>query len=220
MEIAYSDIISGYFEFPTDNARRLLPAHLEPFELHHGSSILSVTVLDAPTSPAGPHRQILMGVAVVPLVKGDGPLPKAAVYPYMVATNNAMVRQFAGNLFHLPHWNEDVTIDVAKSGRSITGTVKAGADTVVELTVSEYEWEPADFLYQCFTKDASGAYVGNVRLKGELSEHEEETGKLVLQDHPFNTGLLIADVYDVPFREVWTRKAAQTFEPLVQLQLT
>jgi hypothetical protein len=220
MELAYSDIISGYFEFPTDNARRLLPPHLEPFELHHGSSILAVSMLDLPSSPVGPHRQVVMGIAVVPLVKADGRLPKAAVYPYLVATNNAMVRQVAGSMFHLPHWNEDVTIDLAKSGTSITGTVTSGAETVVELTVSEYEWEPTDYVYQCFTKDATGAYVGNIHVKGELSEHEEETGKLVLQDHPFNTGLLITDVYDVPFREVWTRKATQTFEPLSQLQLT
>jgi hypothetical protein len=219
MELGYSDIISGYFEFPTDNARRLLPSHLEPFELHHGSSILSVSVLDLPQSPVGPHRQVVMGVAVVPLVKGDR-LPKAAVYPYVVATNSAMVRQLASSMFHLPHWSEDVGIEIAKSGRAITGKVAVGGETVLELSVSEYEWESTDYVYQCFTKDASGAYVGNIRVKGELSEHEEETGRLTLNDHPFHSGLLLTDVYDVPFREVWTRNATQTFEPLEQLQLT
>ena len=28
----YRDAMSGFFEFPTENARRILPAHLEPVE--------------------------------------------------------------------------------------------------------------------------------------------------------------------------------------------
>jgi hypothetical protein len=42
----FRDAISGFFEFPTENARRILPPHLEPAELHHGSSIFSMTAFD------------------------------------------------------------------------------------------------------------------------------------------------------------------------------
>jgi hypothetical protein len=55
-------------------------------------------------------------------------------------------------------------------------------------------------------------------MEGEQSEHEEESGRVVLHDHPFNRDLIIADVYEVPFRELWMRKGVQTFDPLVQLQ--
>jgi hypothetical protein len=219
MEFSYQTAISGYFEFPTENARRLLPGHLEPVELHHGSSIFSMTAFDVPESPLGPHRQVIMSVVVVPRVEGaDVEMPKIAVYPYLVGATLAPVRQLASELWRLPHWNDDVEIDFTAQDRSITAKVSAAGQPVAELTVGDYEWEPSQYLYQCYTRDASGAYVANVRVTGEKSEHEEETGHLILHDHPFNTGLMIGDVYDVPFREVWMRDGTQTFEPLVPLQ--
>ena len=53
----YRDAISGFFEFPTENARRILPAHLEPVELHHGTSIFAMTVFDFTESMVGPVRR-------------------------------------------------------------------------------------------------------------------------------------------------------------------
>lgn len=218
MELPYADAISGYFEFPTENARRLLPPHLEPAELHHGSSVLSMTVFDIPSSLAGAHRSVVMSVMVVPYVAGGAQrLPKAAVYPYLCGTTASMPRQLASSMFHLPHWNENLKIDLAREGKSITAKVAAGNDPVADLTISEYEWEEAEYVYQTCMRDTSGAYRSDIQVKGEISEHEEETGKLVLYDHPFNAGLVIADVYDVPFREIWTRNAVQTPGPLVKV---
>jgi hypothetical protein len=73
-------------------------------------------------------------------------------------------------------------------------------------------------VYQSFMKDSSGAYRASVQVKGEISEHEEETGKLVLHEHELHKGLDIADVFEVPIREIWTRNAVQIFQPLVQIQ--
>jgi hypothetical protein len=220
MELPFADSVSGYFEFPTDNARRLLPPHLEPFEMHHGSSVLSMTVFDMPKSPVGAYRSVVMAVVVVPYVKGgpDDRLPKGAVYPYLTATTAFLPRQIGGSMFHLPHWGDNVKIDLAREGKSITATVAAGKDPVAELTISEYHWEPADYLYQSFMKDSSGTYRAEVLVKGEISEHEEETGKLVLHEHELHKGLDIADVFEVPIREIWTRNAVQIFQPLVQIQ--
>ena len=64
MDLAFADSICGYFEFPTDNARRLLPAHLEPFEVHHGSSILVITVFDLPSSPVIVWAMAMLGILV------------------------------------------------------------------------------------------------------------------------------------------------------------
>ena len=56
-------------------------------------------------------------------------------------------------------------------------------------------------------------------MQGEQSEHEDERGSLKLYDHPFNSGLVIEDVLDTPFREIWMRNGQQLFDPLKQLQL-
>ena len=35
--------VSAFFEMPTSDAKRILPAHLQPVEVRHERSILSVT---------------------------------------------------------------------------------------------------------------------------------------------------------------------------------
>ena len=82
----YTHAISGFFEFPTENARRILPSHLEPVELHHGTSIFSMTAFDFTESMVGAYGEVVMSVIVAPLVKPGERLPKSAFYPYLVAT--------------------------------------------------------------------------------------------------------------------------------------
>jgi hypothetical protein len=219
MQLRFSDILSAYFEFPTENAKRLLPGHLEPVELHHGSSVLSIGLFDVVESPVGPYRSVALSILVVPIVKGaDESMPNSAFYPFVSGTNRPEPRQLASAHLHLPHWTEDVQIDVAREGRIGRGTVAAGGETVLELTVSDYAWSPVSHLYQCFAKDATGAYLAEIRAQGQFSDHQEETGSLRLHDHPFNAGLAIADVYEVPLRETWLRDGIQSFESIVQLQ--
>jgi hypothetical protein len=67
-------------------------------------------------------------------------------------------------------------------------------------------------------KDEQGGFLANIVMEGNQSEHEEETGRLVLHDHAFNHELQISEVSDVPFRELWMRDGVQTFDPLIQLQ--
>jgi hypothetical protein len=66
-------------------------------------------------------------------------------------------------------------------------------------------------------KDDEGAFLASILMEGEQSEHEEETGRLLLHDHPFNADLDISEVYEEPFRELWMRSGSQTFDPLVRL---
>ena len=86
------------------------------------------------------------------------------------------------------------------------------------MTIGDYSWNPVSHLYQSFMRDADKSYLANITMEGEQSEHEEETGRVRLYEHPFNKDLAIAEVYDVPFREIWMRNGAQTFQPLVQLE--
>jgi hypothetical protein len=89
---------------------------------------------------------------------------------------------------------------------------------VAELTITEHSWQPVSHLYQSFMRDEEGAFLANITMQGQQSEHEEESGRVKLFDHPFNKDLMISEIWEQPFRELWMRDGIQTFEPLIQLQ--
>jgi hypothetical protein len=214
----YKHAISGFFEFPTENARRILPSHLEPVELHHGTSIFSMTAFDFTESMVGAYGEVVMSVIVAPLVKPGERLPKSAFYPYLVGTTTRAARDHAIERWHLPHWMEDVRMSFAQEGSRITASVGVGGAPVAEMTISDHSWNPVSHLYQSFMKDEEGAFLAHIVMEGSQSEHEEETGRIQLFDHPFNKDLMISEVYEVPFRELWMRDGQQTFDPLVTLE--
>ncbi|HEY7412232.1 MAG TPA: acetoacetate decarboxylase family protein [Vicinamibacteria bacterium] len=213
----YRDAISGFFEFPTENARRILPAHLEPAELHHGSSIFSMTCFDFTESMVGAYGELVLAVIVSPLVKPGERLPKSAFYPFVVATTTRAAREHAIERWHLPHWMEDVQMSFDRGEDRLTARVEAQGEPVAELSIGQHSWQPVNHLYQCFMKD-DNAYLAKITMEGSQSEHEEETGQVRLFDHPLHGPLRIADVFDVPFREIWMRDGMQTFEPLQVLE--
>jgi len=214
----YRDAISGFFEFPTENARRILPRHLEPAELHHGSSIFAMTVFDFTESEVGAYGEVVMAVIVSPLVKPGERLPKSAFYPYLVGTTTRAARDHAIERWHLPHWMEDVEVGFDRQAKAVTARVKVDGSPVADLTITDHSWNPVSHLYQCFMKDDQGAYLASITMEGRQSEHEEETGRIQLHEHPFNKDLVISEIYEQPFREMWMREGRQTFEPLIQLQ--
>ena len=214
----YSNAISGFFEFPTDNARRILPRHLEPAELHHGSSIFSMTAFDFTESEVGRYGEVVMSVIVSPLVKPGEKLPKSAFYPYLVATTTKAARDHAIARWHLPHWMEDVELSFVPEGKSLTATVRAAGAPVADLTIGDHSRQAVSHLYQSFMKDDAGAFLAHITMQGDQSEHEEETGRIKLHDHPFTQDLVIGEIYEQPFRELWMRNGMQSFEPLVTLQ--
>ena len=213
----YRDAISGFFEFPTDNARRILPRGFEPVEPHHGTSILAVTVFDFDESEVGEYGEVVYAVIVPPLVR-DTRLPKSAFFPWQVATTTSAARAHAIERWHLPHWMEDVAIEFDRSqpGRT-TARVRAEGSLAVEMTVTEHSWQPVSHLYQSFQKDDSGTYLANILFEGEKSEHEDEKGQIVLHDNAFNKDIVLSEVYETPFRELWMRRGCQLFDPLAQL---
>lgn len=213
----FREAINGFFEFPTENARRILPPHLEPVEPHHGTSVLAMTAFDFTESQVGPYGEVVMAVVVAPLVEPGERLPKAAMFPYRVATTTRAAREHAIERWRLPHWMEDVRIDWRDESGALRAAVAGGDGPIAELTVSEHAWSPVSQLFQAFMKDDSGAYLARMVFDGDQSEHEDERGKLVLHDHPFNAELIRSEVYDVPFREMRMRNGVQTFDPLIRL---
>jgi hypothetical protein len=177
-----------------------------------------MTVFDFTESEVGTYGEAVMAVIVSPLLKPGERLPKSAFYPYLVATTTKAAREHAIERWHLPHWMEDVEIVFEPQGRKLAARVAAEGAPVAELTIGDYSWTPVSHLYQSFMRDGDGSYQANITMEGQQSEHEEETGRVRLYDHAFNKDLAIAEVYDVPFREIWMRDGAQTFQPLVQLE--
>jgi hypothetical protein len=82
----YRLCVGAYFEMPTADARELIPSHLEPLEVQHERSILAVTAFDFTDSMVGPYQEVVLGVVVPPVVRPGKPLPKAALFPFMVGT--------------------------------------------------------------------------------------------------------------------------------------
>src|SRR6266498_4306448 len=65
-QYSYRDAMSGFFEFPTENARRILPPNLEPVEVHHGTSVFALTAFDFNQSEVGAYGEVVMAVVVAP----------------------------------------------------------------------------------------------------------------------------------------------------------
>jgi len=214
----YREVIGGFFEFPTENAKRILPAHIEPVELHHGTSIFAMNVFDFTESMVGPYKEAVMAVIVAPLVKPGEKLPKSAFYPYLVATTTKAARDHAIERWHLPHWMSDVEIDFEPGPGRLTARVRADGAPVADMTITEHQWSPVSHLYQSFMRDGDQTYLAHITMEGKQSEHEDEKGALKLYDHPFNQPLMISEVYEIPFRELWMTAGMQTFEPLVELE--
>ena len=109
-------------------------------------------------------------------------------------------------------------MEFAPEGKSLTARVKVDGSPVADLTVTDHSWQPVSHLYQSFMRDENGAYLAKIVMEGEQSEHEEESGRLKLYEHSFNKDLMISEIWEQPFRELWMRQGIQTFDPLIQLQ--
>ena len=214
----YRDAISAFFEFPTENAREILPDHLEPVEVHHGTSIFAMTAFDFNESMVGEYGEVVMAVIVAPLVKPGERLPKSAMFPYRVATTTKAARDHAIERWHLPHFMEDIKVDFDRGpNRTVARVTDLAGAPIADLTVTAHSFAPVNHLYQSFMANETGNYLASIVMEGEQSEHEDEKGSIVLHDHEFNSALSIEDVYATPFRELWMRNGRQTFDPLKKL---
>ena len=73
----FRDAIGGFFEFPTENARAILPPELQPIEPHHGSSVLSVMAFDFHDSPVGNYGELILSILVAPRIEAGQPWPRS-----------------------------------------------------------------------------------------------------------------------------------------------
>lgn len=213
----YRHAVSGFFEFPTENAKLLVPGHLEPVELHHGTSIFSLTAFEFTESMVGSYGELVASVIVAPLIRSGERFPKSAFYPCLVATTTRQAREHAIERWHLPHFMEDVEMAFSLKQGEMTVKVTGGGSPIAEMAITEHAAAPVSHLYQCFMSNGSGSYLARITMEGEQSEHEDERGRLTLFDHPFHGNLDVEDVATTPFREMWMRDGQQLFDPLQRL---
>lgn len=213
----FRNCIGGFFEMATADARKILPAHLQPFELQHTRSIFALTAFQFTESEVGAYEEVVLAVLTPPMVVPGQPLPKAAFYPFMVGTSTEASRLHAIERWHLPHYMKDLEIKFTESDDQMEVNVIDDGQPVLDVTVTQHSFEPTKNLYNAFTIDGDDRFKANIYMEAPHSEHEEERGSLTLYEHPMTAPLTIPDVHSWPFREQWYRAGMQTFEPLEKI---
>jgi hypothetical protein len=216
----YREAANGFFEFPTENARAILPAGLQPVEPHHGQSVLAVTAFDFHESPVGSYREIVLSILVAPRILPGEPMPRAAMYPFQIATTTQASRQHGIQVWRLPHYMSDVDVDLRRSEWEVAIAVSHGGKPVLDLKVTgmpEVGWQTVDHPYQTFSVDDTGTYLSSLRMAGPFHEHEEERGSVTLHPHPFSAAVDREGVTTTPFREQWMTQGTETIFPLQPL---
>lgn len=214
VQYQFRHAIGGFFEFPTENARKLIPPFMSPVEPHHGQSVLSVMAFDFNGSSVGEYGELVLSVPVAPRIVRGRPLPRAAFFPFLVGTTTKASREHAIKLWHLPHFMDDIEIHFEVGPREITVAAAHGGSPILNMRITDYEWEPVEHYYQAFEHDATGTYMATMALNAQFSENEEERGSIEIFPHAFTAGLNPDGVNSTPFRELWMRDGKQTFEPL------
>lgn len=210
----FKNCVGAFFEMATSDARALLPPHLEPLEAMHTRSVLAVLAFQFTESEVGAYDELVLAVITPPRVEPGKALPKAAFFPFMVATSTEAARLHAIERWHLPHHMADLDFDFQETDGTMTVTVSDGGQPVVELTVTDHSFEPTVNPYHCFTVDGDERFKVNIFMNAPHSEHDEENGELVLHPHPMTAGLTLEEVSSYPIREEWYRAGVQTFEEM------
>jgi hypothetical protein len=213
----FSNAVSAFFEMPTSDARKLLPTHLQPLEVQHTRSILSVTAFRFTESMVGEYNEIVLSVIVPPRVEPGKQLPKAAFYPFIVGTTTDASREHAIERWHLPHYMKALDIELKPSDGVMEVAVRDEGRPVLDMTVTSHEFKPVRDLYNSFMIDGNEHYKVNIYMEGPHAEHEEERGRLALFEHEMTQGLTIPDISEYAFREQWLRGGLQTFEEMERI---
>jgi len=210
----FRNCVGAFFEMPTTDARKILPPHLQPMELQHTRSIFAIMAFEFTESEVGPYEELVMSVIVPPMVEPGKVLPKAAFYPFIVGTSTEASRLHAIERWHLPHYMKDLDIGFDQSDGQMQVKVRDDGSPVVDFVVTDYRYEPVQYLYHAFMIDGDDRFKANIYMEAPHSEHEEEAGSLTLYEHAMTEPLSIPDVVTYPFREQWYQAGRQTFEPL------
>ncbi len=213
----FKQCVGAMFEMSTADANVLLPSHLQPLEVQHTRSVLAVLAFQFTNSEVGPYDEVVLSVVTPPRGDPGKPIPKAAFYPFIVGTSTEASRQHAIERWHLPHYMEDLAFGFEESGGQMTVTVREKDSPILRLTLTDHEFHPVVNPYHCFMMNGEERLKVNLYMDAPHSQHEEETGELVLFEHPMTSGLTREEVSSYPFREEWYQAGIQTFEEVERI---
>lgn len=213
----FEHCVGAMFEMSTEGARKILPAHLQPLEVQHTRSVLAVLAFRFTGSEVGAYDEVVLSVVTPPRMEPGRSLPSAAFYPFMLATSTEAARRHAIERWHLPHFMKDLAFTFESRDGKMRARVTDDGSPVLELAISEHAFEPVTRLYHCFMVNGDDRFKVNIFMEAEHAQHEEETGELVLFDHPMTELLARADVSSYPFREEWYGAGIQTFEEVERI---
>lgn len=210
----FKNAVSAFFEMSRDHAKRAVPSHLEPMEVKHSLGVFAVTAFDFTQSEVGSYQELVLAVITPPVLGVGGEFPRSAFYPFVVGTSSEASRLHAIERWHLPHYMADIAVDFQERDGVVNVHAHEKGRPILDMKVNAHKWTNVNHLYQAFTVDSPRRFKADIHMEGAFTEHEEESGELVLHPHPMCEAVLNADVASYPFRELWMRDGVQTFEEL------
>ena len=206
--------VSAFFQMATSDARAVLPAHLEPIEVTHQRSVLSVTAFLFDDSVVGPYTEIMFSVIVPPMVAEWGQHAKAGFYPFLAATSSEEARRIKADRFHFPYHDQNIDAQFIETEDRVRIRVFGAADPILDLSVTPGAWETTTHLLQGFMMNGSERLRTTLQISGDYTVHENEGGQMTLFRHQITSDLLRQEVSPYPFREHWFKNGTEVFHKL------
>ena len=190
--------VSAFFEMATADAREVLPDHLEPIEVTHQRSILSVTAFLFDDSVVGPYTELMFSVIVPPMVAEWGQHAKAGFFPFLAATSSAEARRIKSERFHFPYHPDDIDAQFIETNEKLRVRVFGGGDPIMDLSVMNGDQRLRTTL----------------QISGDYTVHENELGEMKLFPHAMTAEHFLGEVSGSPFREHWFKNGTEVFHEL------
>ena len=143
-EYGFKNAVGAFFEMPTSDARKILPAHLQPLEVQHERSILAITAFQFTESMVGEYDEIVLSVIVPPIMEAGRPLPRAAFYPFVVGVTTDASRQHAIERWHLPHYMKNLHMDFTETDDELSLSIFDEGQPVLGPECDELPRSPRD----------------------------------------------------------------------------
>jgi len=206
--------VSAFFEMTTADARAILPDHLEPIEVRHQRSVLSVTAFLFDDSVVGPYTELMFSVVVPPMVAEWGKHAKGGFFPFLAATSSAEARRIKSERFHFPYHDEDIDAQFIETDQRVRVRVFGGRQPIVDVSVTQGSWETTTHLLQGFMMNGEERLRTVLQISGDYTMHENEQGAMTLFPHPMTASLFPGEVPEYPFREHWFKNGTEVFHQL------
>jgi hypothetical protein len=206
--------VSAFFEMATPDALAVLPDYLQPIEVRHQRSVLSVTAFLFEESDLGPYTELMFSVVVPPMVADWGQHAKAGFYPFLAATSSAETRKRRSECLHFPYLDQDIDAQFIETGDRLRVRAWGSGKPIVDFSVTQGAWESTSHLLQGFTVSGDLRYRTTLQISGRYTVHEKEEGNMTLFPHPMTESLLPTEVPAYPFREHWFKDGTEVFHTL------